>query len=165
MRKIIKIVIALSVSILYLSLTSTKIKAEEVGTLKINNQVIYQDNQQNKHSETNFIIPDLFLPIKTEREKEVNKRTEKVVTNAKNDVFKMNQSVKELAVDKKVGPFLFKETTNLASPESVGSLDEHQEISIKFWSYGGIFLGGIVILFVGIFLGNRFSYHRAQSGN
>lgn len=33
---------------LYLSLSSTKTKAEEVGTLKINNQVIYQDNQQKK---------------------------------------------------------------------------------------------------------------------
>lgn len=48
MRKIIKIVIVLSVSMLYLSLTSTKTKAEEVGTLKINNQVLYQDNQQKK---------------------------------------------------------------------------------------------------------------------
>ena len=57
---------------LYLSLSSTKTKAEEVGTLKINNQVIYQDNQQKKNVEVNFIIPDLFLPIKAEREKEVN---------------------------------------------------------------------------------------------
>lgn len=48
MRKIIKIVIVLSVNMLYLSLSSTKTKAEEVGALKINNQVIYQDNQQKK---------------------------------------------------------------------------------------------------------------------
>ncbi|MCF0231282.1 MAG: hypothetical protein HUJ63_03205 [Enterococcus sp.] len=43
MRKLIKIVIVLSVNMLYLSLSSTKTKAEEVGALKINNQVIYQD--------------------------------------------------------------------------------------------------------------------------
>ena len=69
MRKLIKIVIVLSVNMLYLSLSSTKTKAEEVGALKINNQVIYQDNQQKKNVEVNFIIPDLFLPIKAREKK------------------------------------------------------------------------------------------------
>ena len=158
MRKLIKIVIVLSVNMLYLSLSSTKTKAEEVGALKINNQVIYQDNQQKKNVEVNFIIPDLFLPIKAEREKEVNQSKARVVNEAKNNA-------KTLAVDKKVRPFLFKETATVTSPESVESLEVQREISINFWLYSGIFLGSIVILFVGVFLGNRFSYHRAQSGN
>ncbi|MGC6612215.1 hypothetical protein ACP0GZ_27625, partial [Escherichia coli] len=85
MRKLIKIVIVLSVNMLYLSLSSTKTKAEEVGALKINNQVIYQDNQQKKNVEVNVIIPDLFLPIKAEREKEVNQSKARVVNEAKND--------------------------------------------------------------------------------
>ena len=163
MRKLIKIVIVLSVNMLYLSLSSTKTKAEEVGALKINNQVIYQDNQQKKNVEVNFIIPDLFLPIKAEREKEVNQSKARV--EAKNDVFRTEQNAKTLAVDKKVRPFLFKETATVTSPESVESLEVQREISINFWLYSGIFLGSIVILFVGVFLGNRFSYHRAQSGN
>ncbi|EOJ78716.1 hypothetical protein WOA_01587 [Enterococcus faecalis EnGen0356] len=165
MRKLIKIVIVLSVNMLYLSLSSTKTKAEEVGALKINNQVIYQDNQQKKNVEVNFIIPDLFLPIKAEREKEVNQSKVRVVNEAKNDVFRTEQNAKTLAVDKKVRPFLFKETATVTSPESIESLEVHREISINFWLYSGIFLGSIVILFVGVFLGNRFSYHRAQSGN
>lgn len=150
---------------LYLSLSSTKTKAEEVGALKINNQVLYQDNQQKKNVEVNFIIPDLFLPIKAEREKEVNQSKARVVNEAKNDVFRTEQNAKTLAVDKKVRPFLFKETATVTSPESVESLEVHREISINFWLYSGIFLGSIVILFVGVFLGTRFSYHRAQSGN
>ena len=48
MRKIAKIVIVLNVSMFYLLWTSIKIEAEEVGALKINNQVIYQNNQQKK---------------------------------------------------------------------------------------------------------------------
>ncbi|MCF0231365.1 MAG: hypothetical protein HUJ63_03645, partial [Enterococcus sp.] len=82
-----------------------------------------------------------------------------------NDVFRTEQNAKTLAVDKKVRPFLFKETATVTSPESVESLEVQREISINFWLYSGIFLGSIVILFVGVFLGNRFSYHRAQSGN
>ncbi len=105
MRKLIKIVIVLSVNMLYLSLSSTKTKAEEVGALKINNQVIYQDNQQKKNVEVNFIIPDLFLPIKAEREKEVNQSKARVVNEAKNDVFRTEQNAKTLAVDKKVSAF------------------------------------------------------------
>ena len=127
--------------------------------------MIYQDNQQKKNVEVNFIIPDLFLPIKAEREKEVNQSKTRVVNEAKNDVFRTEQNAKTLAVDKKVRPFLFKETATVTSPESVESLEVHREISINFWLYSGIFLGSIVILFVGVFLGNRFSYHRAQSGN
>ncbi|EGO7986435.1 hypothetical protein FEW53_002577 [Enterococcus faecalis] len=165
MRKLIKIVIVLSVSMLYLLLTPTKTKAEEVGALKINNQVLYQDNQQKKNVEVNFIIPDLFLPIKAEREKEVNQSKAMVINEAKNDVFKTNQDVKTLALDKKVSPFLFKNTETGTSPESVESLEVHQEISTNFWLYSGMFLGGIVILFVGVFLGSRFSYHRTQRGN
>ncbi|MET1239402.1 hypothetical protein ABWV95_06965 [Enterococcus faecalis] len=152
MRKLIKIVIVLSVNMLYLSLSSTKTKAEEVGALKINNQVIYQDNQQKKN-------------VEVEREKEVNQSKARVVNEAKNDVFRTEQNAKTLAVDKKVRPFLFKETATVTSPESVESLEVQREISINFWLYSGIFLGSIVILFVGVFLGNRFSYHRAQSGN
>lgn len=113
----------------------------------------------------NFIIPDLFLPIKAEREKEVNQSKARVVNEAKNDVFRTEQNAKTLAVDKKVRPFLFKETATVTSSESIESLEVHREISINFWLYSGIFLGSIVILFVGVFLGNRFSYHRAQSGN
>ncbi|WP_258863594.1 hypothetical protein [Enterococcus faecalis] len=78
---------------------------------------------------------------------------------------KKRSNAKTLAVDKKVRPFLFKETATVTSPESVESLEVQREISINFWLYSGIFLGSIVILFVGVFLGNRFSYHRAQSGN
>lgn len=165
MRKIAKIMVVLSVSMLYLLLTSTKTAAEEVGALKINNQVIYQDNQQKKSLEVNFVILDLFLPIKAEREKEVNRSKVMVVNEAKNDVFRIDQNVKTLAVDKKVSPFLFKETSTVASPESIESLEVYQEISTKFWFYSGIFFGSIVILLVGVFLGIRFSYHRAQKGN
>ncbi|WP_421502869.1 hypothetical protein [Enterococcus faecalis] len=165
MRKIAKIVIVLNVSMFYLLWTSIKIEAEEVGALKINNQVIYQNNQQKKNVEVNFIIPDLFLPIKAEREKEVNQSKARVVNEAKNDVFRTEQNAKTLAVDKKVRPFLFKETATVTSPGSVESLEVQREISINFWLYSAIFLGSIVILFVGVFLGNRFSYHRLQKGS
>ena len=111
------------------------------------------------------VVLNLFLPIKAEREKEVNQSKARVVNEAKNDVFRTEQNAKTLAVDKKVRPFLFKETATVTSPESVESLEVQREISINFWLYSGIFLGSIVILFVGVFLGNRFSYHRAQSGN
>lgn len=71
MRKLIKIVIVLSVNMLYLSLSSTKTKAEEVGALKINNQVIYQDNQQKKRRSEFHYSRFVFADKSREKKKSI----------------------------------------------------------------------------------------------
>lgn len=73
MRKLIKIVIVLSVNMLYLSLSSTKTKAEEVGALKINNQVIYQDNQQKKRRSEFHYSRFVFADKSRERKRSQSK--------------------------------------------------------------------------------------------
>ncbi|EPI04813.1 hypothetical protein [Enterococcus faecalis] len=164
MRKIGKIIFVLSVSFIYLLFPIKMTEAETAGALKVNNQVIYQDNTQDKSSETIFVIPDLFLPEKIKLEKATTSKKEQIVTAAKKDVFMNEEDTKENDIEQKINPYLFKNMQTVAAPEIVKSANTQQELSTKFWSCGGIFLGGVVFLLFGIFLGRRFSYHRIQTG-
>ncbi|EKJ3581585.1 TPA: hypothetical protein ACN1ND_000282 [Enterococcus faecalis] len=164
MRKIVKIMFVLGISFIYLLFPIKMIAVETAGALKVNNQVIYQDNTQDKSSETTFVIPDLFLPEKTELEKATTSKKEQIVTAAKQDVFINDENTEENDIEQKINPYLFKNMQTVTTPEIVESANTQKELPTKFWSYGGIFLGGVVILLFGIFLGSRFSYHRTQTG-
>ncbi|WP_258080208.1 hypothetical protein [Enterococcus faecium] len=161
-KKILKIFLALIVMSICLFFSIKRAEAEESGILRMNNQVIYEDSNQKKNSETNFVIPDLFLTKKTELEKKINMKKEVIVKNAKNDVFKTERHTQEVDFEKKVRSYLFTEPSTIAVSESIKTNENLQKSSIKFWFYVGIFLGGALLLLLGVSLGNRFSYHRVR---
>lgn len=137
-------------------------RAEEQkhGSLKINNQVIYENNNQKKNSEANFVVPDLFLPAKEDMEKEIKKKREMIIKEAKNDVFMMDDQSKEMNISQKVIPHLFKQKELLSYVKRSGGNKEKLQSSEKILIFLGIILSSAILLTMGIFLGNRFSYHR-----
>lgn len=137
--------------------------AEEAsGKLKFNNQVIYDTNNQNRlEVEISFIIQDLFLPEKNKVVDELQKKQEEVVSQSQKMVFVTKEKVTTEPIEKKVRPYLFRDAVTEFPQASVSTDKETQTVVNTFWLYGGIAAGGFAVLFFGVFLGKKFSYHRS----
>lgn len=138
------------------------VRAEERGSLKMNHQVIYENNQQKNSSKATFIIPDLFLPRKTEREKNFEAQKETPIKEIEEKVFLSIDKTDELVISEKVTPLLFKQSNSNVLIDTAGFSVDVTDSTNYFWQYSGVVLGGGVVLALGTFLGHRFSYHRVQ---
>ena len=138
------------------------VRAEERGSLKMNHQVIYENNQQKNSSKATFIIPDLFLPRKTEREKNFEAQKETPIKEIEEKVFLSIDKTDELVISEKVTPLLFKQSNSNVLIDTAGFSVDVTDSTNYFWQYSGMVLGGGVVLALGTFLGHRFSYHRVQ---
>lgn len=138
------------------------VQAEERGSLKMNHQVIYENDQQKNSSKTTFIIPDLFLPEKTDREKQFEAQKETSIKEIEENVFLSMDKTEKLGTSEKVTPLLFKQSNSNVLIDTAGSSEDVTESTTHFWQYSGVVLGGGVVLALGIFLGNRFSHWREQ---
>lgn len=133
---------------------------QKSGSLKINNHVIYENSDKKINVDTNFEIPDLFLPAKEHTEEELKKQREMIVNTVKNNVFKMDDRTNELSISQKIVPNLFKQIEFSSIEENSVSNKKSLKISDKILIFSGIILTGSILLIIGILLGNRFSYHR-----
>lgn len=162
MSKLQRLLLATAAVIFFFGSLSKTCRAEEQkpGSLKMNNQVIYENNNQKKNSEANFVVPDLFLPEKEHTEKELKKQKEMIVNTVKNNVFKMDNRTNELSISQRIVPNLFKQTEFSFIEENSVSHKKSLKISDKILIFSGIILAGSILLIIGILLGNHFSYHR-----
>ena len=129
----------------------------EPGDLKINNQVIYRQNEtKNNTTNSEFVLPDLFLEKKTNQETLLKEKTKKKLNSIETALFR-EKTPNEEALYTKVIPLLF-------SNEEGFSYIEENDNNLKQSSLKNvgvitiIFLGAVLFLVVGIFLGKKFSH-------
>lgn len=126
------------------------------GKLTINNQVIYEENQEKEDSIEYLIAPDLFLEKKTMTNQQQLTAREQIAQQAKEKVFVTRQLPETGKEEKAYVKKLFLEGYQGAASHSNQSMAQKNTIP-----QGLIyFLAGIVIvgmLILGILLGRRFS--------
>lgn len=129
----------------------------EPGDLKINNQVIYRQNKaENKNSNGEFNLPDLFLEKKTSQENLLKEKTEKTINNIETNLF-LEEKPDEEALNTKVLPILFRNADGFSYiEENENNLNQSNLKSVGIILI--IFLGAVLFLLVGIFFGKKFSH-------
>lgn len=133
--------------------TSKTVARADKGDLQINNQVIYEQEGGSLGNTATFTINQLFLPDMSTQEKQVAKKQAQVVSAAQAEVFTQETPQVE-SIDKKVTPQLFSKEYTMAEEGSSEKTNQTNQSKI------GIILlciiGGLLVAFLGIFLGRMF---------
>lgn len=129
----------------------------EPGDLKINNQVIYRQNEtKNNNTSGEFVLPDLFLEKKTNQENLLKEKTEKKLNNVETALF-LEETPDEETLNTKVLPTLFSNAAGFSYiEENENNLDQSNLRSVGVVLV--IFLGAVLFLAVGVFFGKKFSH-------
>lgn len=164
-RKICWIIGILSV-LFPISFDGTRVHAEQ-GSLIINNQVIYDDQQTEAGgNEVSFAINDLFLAEKEAKDQQLKAKQKELVSTAQKKIF-FEETTEPEALDQKVMPYLFKEGDTVASVQSTSSSTMQQRKVNQLVTFSGYVLGGSLCIGIGLFLGKQLAYHknkRSRSG-
>ncbi len=164
-RKICWIIGILSV-LFPISFDGTRVHAEQ-GSLTINNQVIYEDQQTEAGgNEVSFAINDLFLAEKEAKDQQLKAKQKELVSTAQEKIF-FEETTEPEALDQKVMPYLFKEGDTVASVQSNSSSTMQQRKVNQLVTFSGYVLGGSLCIGIGLFLGKQLAYHknkRSRSG-
>lgn len=152
-RKKILISFLMTFSVMFIS---SSVFAEP-GDLKINNQVIYRQNEtKNNNASSEFVLLDLFLEKKTNQENLLKEKTEKKLNNVETTLF-LEETPDEETLNTKVLPTLFSNVDGFSYiEENENTLNQSNLRSVGVVLV--IFLGAVLFLTVGLFFGKKFSH-------
>lgn len=137
-------------------------KANSDGQLDINNEIIYNDNQQVKHkNNSGFTIDNqLFLDDITKMEKKKEKNSQEKLTQIykKNFITPMK---KEKSVTAEANKYLFRDYQAVEIiPHKNNSHNDNQKFI--YLKYMGITIGGIMMTLLGIKIGKQFTLYQRK---
>ena len=125
----------------------------ETGDLKINNQVIYEKNEESQNHSMTFTINQLFMKDMSNQEKQLESKKMEQITKAKNEVF-MKETPKQRTVKQQITPLLFSSGYVLNDRLDSGDSGGNQKNNIGFILCCTV--GGILVIGLGILLGRAF---------
>lgn len=137
-----------------LSLVSAeRVAIADKGDLQINNQVIYEQEGGSQTNMATFTINQLFLPDMSEQEKQITEKQSRIVSTAQNEVFTKETPQTE-SIDKKITPQLFSKDYTMAEEGPLDKENKNNQSKVGFILLCTI--GGLLVVFLGIYLGNVF---------
>lgn len=139
-------------SIMTLVFTKDVVLADK-GDLRINNQVIYEQEGGSQSNTATFTLPYLFLPDMSEQEKQTAEKQARIVSTAQKEVFTKETPQVE-SIDKKITPQLFSKEYTM--PEESLLKKENKKNQSKIGFILLCIIGGTLIIFAGIYLGKMF---------
>lgn len=139
-------------SALFIFIYSNPVNAN-TGDLKINNQVIYEKDVDSQSHAATFTIPQLFMKDMSAKEKQLEKETRKMITDAQKEVF-VKKTPKQPMIGQEITPLLFSKGYILA--DSVDSVDSKTEDGSNLLVHILLVIGGLFVTGLGILLGRAF---------